>query len=124
MKNLRFSCHSAEWDEKTNRTGVGKKVSRAARVTEKAFAEWLVRALTLTRSPGFISSGRLLATGMLALLLVRAILPLERHLRSTAEGSLLQDELKHQHDLALLIQHFFCREFTPTFVHDKCLHKP
>lgn len=107
-----------------NRVGLGKKVSRAARVAKKAIAEWLVRALTLTWSPGFISSGRLLATGMLALLLVRAVLPLEHHLRSTAEGSLLQDEPKHQHSLALLIQHLFWREFTSTSVHDKCLQKP
>lgn len=28
------------------------------------------------------------------------VLPLEHHLRSTAEGSLLQDEQKHQHNLA------------------------
>lgn len=83
-----------------------------------------MRALTLTRSPGFISSGRLLATGMLAPLLVCAILRLEHHLRSTAEGSLLQAELEHQHNLALLIQHFLWREFTPTFVHDKYLRKP
>lgn len=94
--------------------GLGKKVSRAARVAKKAFAECFVRALTLTWSPGFISSGRLLVTGMLALLLVRAVLLPEHHLRPTGEGSLLQDELKHQHNLTFLIQHFFHREFTPT----------
>lgn len=107
-----------------NRVGLGKKVSGAARVAEKAFAKWLMRALTLTRSPGFISSGRLLGTSMLALLPVRAVLPLEHHLRCTAEGSFLQDEPKHQHSLALLIQHFLLRELTPTSVHVKCLHKP
>lgn len=76
-------------------TGCGKKAFGAAKVTKKAFSEWLVRALTLTLSPGFLSSGRLLA-----LLLVRAVLPLEHHLRSAAEGSLLQEEQKHQHSLA------------------------
>lgn len=76
-------------------TGHGSKVSGAAKVTRKAFAEWLVRALTLVLSPGFLSSGR-----HLALLLVRAVLPLEHHLRAAAEGSLLQDEQKHQHSLA------------------------
>jgi len=99
-----------------NRKGLEKQRRKAARAAKKAFAEWLVKALSLTWSPGFISSGRLLTTGMVALLLVRAVLRLEHHLRSTAEGSLLQDEPKHQHSLALLIQHFFCREFTPTFL--------
>lgn len=76
-------------------TGRGKKVCGAAKVTKKAFSEWLVRALTLTLSPGLLSSGRLLA-----LLLERAVLPFEHHLRSAAEGSLLQHEQKHQHSLA------------------------
>lgn len=99
---------------RAKRTGLGKKVNRAARMAKKAFAEWLVRALTLTRCPGFISSGRLLATGTLAVLLGRAVLLLEHHLRPTAGGSLLQDEPKHQHNLAFSIPHLFQREFTPT----------
>lgn len=76
-------------------TARGKKVSGAAKATKKAFAEWLVRALTLTLSPGLLSTCRLLA-----LLLVRAGRALQHHLRSAAEGSLLQDEQKHQHSLA------------------------